>query len=406
VHLNCDADAFVIRRFSDLAAIDAAAWDGLVPRDLPHLRYGFLKAMAESGLECQPYYVTVFKEARLVAVTAAYLTRIDLGTFVPRLLAGAVRLLRRLSPKAFMLPMVNCGPVATGCSDCFACAGDLSDQQRQTVLEAMVRQIEAIPGAAIVSFGELPEKAASRLRQPLKAAGYLETPSMPGTRLDVTWESLDDYVGQVRKAFRRSVLKDLKKAESIRFELVDDFAEVAEEAWQLYSQVEQRADQVDIRLTPAFFKAVAAFDQSRLLTARDAATGRLIGIELLAFGETVLQDLRIGFDYALNPALNLYFNLMYPIIGYAGEAGFREIEMGRTAYSFKSRLGARPYPLSVFLKARNRLFHGLIRTFQGFLFPRTQVPEVRVFREPRRVAKPRSDAAESIADSPHGSPRS
>src|SRR5262249_2146293 len=159
--------------------------------------------------------------------------------------------------------------------------------------------------------------------------------------------------------------------EALDFSIVDDFSELAEEAWQLYANVLLHADHVFERLTPEFFRELARCEQSRLLTARERSTGRLVGVELLLCRHTVLQDLYTGFDYDCNPAYRVYFNLLYPVIEHAIDRGFATVSLGQTSYCFKARLGVTPYPLSIFIKHRHPVIHRLIVALRNVLFPET-----------------------------------
>src|SRR5581483_1946074 len=72
-----------IRCASTVEDLDERAWDELVPRDMPHLRCGFLKAVEASGFGRQPQYYCAWRGTRLQGVAVAYIMPVDLLTLAP-----------------------------------------------------------------------------------------------------------------------------------------------------------------------------------------------------------------------------------------------------------------------------------------------------------------------------------
>jgi predicted N-acyltransferase len=372
-----------VDRVATIDALDRSEWDALVPRDAPHLRSGFLAALERSGQCNRPQYLRVFADGRLVGVAFAYHLRVDLLTLAPRRHTRALNAFRtRFAPGLLYLGSMTCGPIVTNCGSNIHLAPDLAPEDRTAAAALLVDAIQSIPGAPRLSlFFEFADSQAAVFGPVLAARGFLQGISLPGTRLDVHWRTLDDYVAQMRKAFRRTVVKDRAMGEGLAFEMVDDFSEIAEEAWALYSNVVDRADYVLQTLSPEFFRALATVEESRLVVARDRSSGRIVGVELLLCGDTVLQDVFTGLDYAHNADQRLYFNLVYPVIDYAGQKGFRQISLGQTAYSFKSRLGVSTYPLYIFARHRNSLVQRALVALKPVLFPETPTVSHKVFRD-------------------------
>jgi predicted N-acyltransferase len=374
--------AVSVTRATALQEIDVRTWDELVPLDLPHLRAGFLRAVEESGFGHQPHYFCAWRGGELAGIAVAYAMPVDLLTLAPPKYTRWINALRnRLAPGLLFLSTMSCGPMITNCNPSFCLAADLSPEEQEEVIEALLESVEATPLGCLICAFEFPEAEAARYEGRMAARGWLKAPSLPGTRLPITFRSLDEYVAQMRKAFRRTVLKDRRAGAGLDFAVVDDFSGVAEDAWRLYANVLARADHVFEKLTPEFFRALAKFEQSRLVTARERATGRLVGIELLLCGETVLQDLYTGLDEEFDPKQRVYFNLLYPVIEYAAAQGFEALSLGQTSYQFKARLGAQPYPLFLFIKHRNRFIHRVIAALRPLLFPETRTTTYRVFRD-------------------------
>lgn len=370
-----------VTRFTSVNELDANKWDQLVPLNTPHLRYGFLKACEDSKQVSDPNYLCAWRDGRLIGAAYTYEMRMDLLTLVPRKYTRWVDPIRSaIAPNLLYLHSTICGPIVTNCNNNICVASDISAVEQHEVVKALLQEMEAVSSSNLFAMFEFTEEAASICEPAMQELGYIKAHSLPGTRMDVKWHSLDEYIESMRKAFRRTVVKDRKSAVDIEFDILNDFSDVAEEAWHLYNNVLSKAEYIFESLTPEFFKEFAKYEQSRLVTARDRKTGKLIGIELLMCGETVIQDLYTGVDYSFDPSQKLYFNLIYPVIGYAGEQRFQTLSMGQTAYTFKARLGVKPYPLFIYIKHRNSFLHRIISLTKNALFPEKDTFTYKVFR--------------------------
>ena len=384
-----------ITRLTSAQQVGREEWDGHIPRDMPHLRYGFLEAVEKSGQGKSPLYLCARLNGALVGVAVAYQVPVDLMTLAPRKYSRWAKMFRKVWPNFLLLSSITCGPLVTNCNPNLFISPRLSPDDAARVADALSGELEAAASAIkaqITLLFEFPDEAVAQFGPALRSRGFLQGLSLPGTRLEVSWRDLDGYIAALRKSFRRTVVKDQRACETLEFAIVDDFAPFAREAWRLYQNVIERADHVFEELTPEFFEALAAFEQSRMVTARRRDTGELVGIELLLCGETVLQDLYTGLNYDYNPDQHVYFNLIYPVIGFAGTGGFARLSLGQTSYTFKSRLGVTPYTTSVFVKLRARWIQRILERFTEVFFPPTTTTTHRVFR----------DAGE--ADTPPASP--
>src|SRR5438552_4021630 len=92
-------------------AIDpvAAEWDRFVPRDLPHLRAGFLRAVERGGMVHDPAYLMVYHDDRLAAVAVTYTLFLDTSLAAPAWLRRCVSAVRKVMPRFWWKPMRICG---------------------------------------------------------------------------------------------------------------------------------------------------------------------------------------------------------------------------------------------------------------------------------------------------------
>jgi hypothetical protein len=361
----------------------AAQWDRLVPRDLPHLRAGFLKACQESEMILDPVYLTVHRDGELVGTAVAYTLLVDAAQTMPPDRRRRVNRVRRWFPRYKYSSLRICGsPVSNGESGVYL-DPRLTPAERREVFHRIAREVlKSASLGQVIFFKEFTDKEvagyASELEENL---GFFSGDPGPGTRLDLRWPSFEHYLAAMQKRYRARIRKDMRIAEEeLEFVLLDSFAELAPTAARLYLNVVENAPFTLQVAGERFFKAVSDFEQAKLLVARHRATGEVLGLNLLLFGDTCMHNLYIGFDYARNERFHTYFSLVEHSLRVAFERKCRVCYLGQASYEFKARLGAVPYRLVSYLKHRIGPIHRKLRANRDNLYPRSEVAVHDVFR--------------------------
>jgi len=116
------------------------------------------------------------------------------------------------------------------------------------------------------------------------------------------------------------------------------------------------------------------------------------GEEILGFvtclrdGDTAIAYY-IGFDrVAAADGLPLYLRLLHATIGDAIAWGCRRLSLGRTALEPKAALGAKPEPMSVWLRHRVPALNWMIRGVLGAV-PHSEAPERNPFKSLKLVGE-------------------
>lgn len=182
------------------------------------------------------------------------------------------------------------------------------------------------------------------------------------------WELMQDYekalkhkyaqrLRKIRKLWQDLTVKELSEA---------DVAAQKDDLYRLYSQVVQH-QQVRLGvLSPQFIVRLKQFykEQLKIWAVYD-------GQEMIAFfsgwvKEEAFDMFYIGFDYARNSELQLYFNILFFSVEQAILLRKPKLILGRTALDAKARLGCEPQYLRTFLYIRNPLIRRfVVRKQQG-----------------------------------------
>jgi hypothetical protein len=347
----------------------AAIWDDLVPRDQPHLRSSFLRAAELSGMMVQPNYLLVRHQDRPVGCAIAYTVFVDTMRHAPADQRYWVDRIRQRWPRFLWQPMRVCGsPVSNGESGICLAPG-LSPPEIQHVFDRIVAAVsQATPIGQTLYFKDFRAEALAYAAR-LEALGYFPVSSGAGTALELRWSSLEAYAQAMRKHYRKLLKKDQKMAEGLVFELLEDFARLAPTVMKLYEGVYAQAGHVLEKANERFFAEVSRCDQARLLVAREKSTGTILAVNLLLFGDRLMQNLFVGFDYARNKQYHVYFSIVEESIRIAIERKCSLVLLGQDSYAFKARLGAVPFPLTAYMKHRLWPMHALLRSKRDTFFP-------------------------------------
>jgi hypothetical protein len=336
-------------------AIDPVAgeWDRLVPRDLPHLRAGFLRAAERGGMIRQPDYLLLSRDDHPVAAAVTFTLLVD----TPQ------------GPK----PLRVCGsPIGNGeCGVHFD--PELPGAERRPVFARIAEEVLRAGGIEpTYFFKEFPDEGVAEYANELEKLDFFPVDPGPGTRLELRWASFEDYMGALRTKYRHQLKRDLKAGEGLEFELLDSFADLAPRATKLYLNVVGHASAILQVADERFFAAVSDFEQAHLLVARPRGSGEVVGVNLLLFGDAVMHNVYVGFDYEQNKRYRIYFNLFEQSLRLALGRRCRMAYFGQTSYDFKARLGANPFALTAYMKHCVPEEHAGLRANKDHIFPKAE----------------------------------
>lgn len=190
----------------------------------------------------------------------------------------------------------------------------------------------------------------------LETYSYRSFATEPDMVLDLpeSVKSFADYLGLFRSRYRKAakaIVTDAAAA-GCTLERVTDIAPLRDEVQRLYLDVHSRAAVRLFTLSPVYLPALATHlgDDFRCVLLRRA--GRPQGfVTVVRDGDTAVAY-HMGFEGAANREAPIYFRLLYAAVEESIALGCRRVSFGRTALEPKARLGARPVPLSCWIRHR------------------------------------------------------
>jgi predicted N-acyltransferase len=222
----------------------------------------------------------------------------------------------------------------------------------------------------------------------MESSGYLRIATLPVHIFPPGFRDFEEYTRRVRASYRRSIRITQRKLHNagVRLERVEDpvqlIALYGEAEHQLYRAVEAKAAYHFEIVTQRFFHALARACPGELTCALAyAPSGQIIGFQWSLLTGGRFHTIYVGLDYAWNARCELYFNLFYADLDYALRRGATYIDLGQTAESFKTRLGAQQEPRYLCFQALNPLLaYALRRALPLLTLPENAVPAHHVFR--------------------------
>jgi hypothetical protein len=385
--------------------LDGQVWDGVTAQQSLFLRRSVLRVLEEYGPEnITPRYAMIFRGEKPVAALAAQVVSIT-GKQL-RHEKGAARdsrranLLRRaLSPAARVASVtlreriIVAGNLLSWGFHGIAFAPDEDPAALWPgVAEALyrIRRAERLTGESnFVMVKDLTEQQSGL--EALRRFSYRPMETEPNMVLPIHsgWQSYEDYLGALDARYRRNA-KDINKklvTAGCTVEPVTNLAPHSRRLHELYRAVQGNASVRLVTLTeqclPALARALG--DDFRCTIVRR-------GDELLGF-VTSLRDgptaiaYYIGFDRdAAAQGLPIYLRLLHATIGDAIHWRCQRLSLGRTALEPKAALGARPEPMSVWMRHRVPAMNWMLRGLLGVV-PHDEAPERNPFKVSARAEK-------------------
>ena len=191
----------------------------------------------------------------------------------------------------------------------------------------------------------------------------LETEPNMMLEIQPKWKTYDNYLASLQSKYRSSVkqqiIKPIEDAGCI-IEHLTDIAGNAERIHELYLEVHEGAGLRLFTLPKEYFAAFAETAKKDFVCSIIKREEKILGFIIsLKDGETG-YGYHIGYDKKEAENLPLYLRLLHAAVSDACELGCRQFSLGRTALEPKARLGAKPEPISVWVRHRQPVMNVFI----------------------------------------------
>lgn len=182
-----------------------------------------------------------------------------------------------------------------------------------------------------------------------------------------TWKSNEDYIAALSKKYRDQYKRSRNRAEGItkRKLHLDEIIKLEETIYDLYFHVAQNAPFNTFFLAKNHFRIFKEILKDKFLFYGYFLDEKLIGFNTLIKNGDTIDTYFLGYDDTIQKDKMLYLNMLYDMIAYSINKGYKEIVFARTALEIKSSVGAKPQNNYGFIAHSNSLLNkNMSRIFQ------------------------------------------
>ena len=186
-------------------------------------------------------------------------------------------------------------------------------------------------------------------------------------KINENWHTNDDYVNALSKKYRDQYKRARKKADQLvkRKIHLEEFPIYENEIYDLYYYVAKNAPFNTFFLQENHFKIFKQQLSDKFLFYGYFMNEKLVGFNTLIKNGSTMDTYFLGYDATIQRDKMLYLNMLYDMIGYSINKGFKEIIFARTALEIKSSVGAKPVKMYGLIQHSNKL----INRFMSKIFP-------------------------------------
>jgi hypothetical protein len=343
-----------------------------------HRYYELIEQTLENDFEFR-YAVLEDKAGNVRAIQSIFFVRQNLIEGVRGFFRTIVDLVRKIFPRFLTMRVLMVG--------CAAGAGELDARNSGDgswigdALGSTLLEYARANKASLIVFKDFPASYRDALAQ-LSRYGYTRVPSMPMTRLALSFQNFDEYLAKLGYVSRKSLRRKLRKTElaaKIDMEVVNDISKIIDHAFPLYLQVHERSPMQFEHLTKEFFLRIPREmpERARFFIWR-------IGDRIVAFGLSLvcgdtLYDEVLGLDYDVALDLHLYFYTMRDVIRWAIEQKLYHYVSGPLNYDPKLHLGHELAPLDLYVRHTRAWLNPIFSIALKYLEPTRHDPALKKF---------------------------
>lgn len=176
--------------------------------------------------------------------------------------------------------------------------------------------------------------------------------------IDKNWNHFSDYLSSLTSKYRVRVKRAFKKSAHLTFREIslEEMKRREDEYFPLYKEVFEGLDFSLFELPRGYFNSLKEhLGKDFLFYVVEDSEGKMVGFYTLIHNQKELHAHFLGYDKTYNKETQLYLTMLYKMLGYGIEHGFKLVDYGRTALEIKSSVGAVPHNYEMYLKHTNSI---------------------------------------------------
>ena len=357
-------------------------WDPFVSHDI-FLHSHYLKALEQSSpANIQLFYLGIFKDGELVG--AAIIQRVQLylkDMFRQTKTSCLKEFFRNTISKILKGNMLVVGNMThTGQHGMFFQKDKISQEDflnvvfegvealRSDIKQRQHKHIRAIMLKDFFKDDNIHEEHDFFENRKLYKVSVQPNMIMP---IKSNWLKLEDYVGDFNKKYRDRYKRARKKLGNIKSKELD-LETIKRDSLilhNLYLNVSNNAKFNTFLLPEDHFYNLKLELKENFKVFGYYLNNNLVGFFTLILNNDSLETYFLGYDEEHQYPNQLYLNMLYDMAKFAIENKFSTVIYARTAMAIKSSVGAKPRPMTIYLKHTNSFLNTILKQVFGLMNP-------------------------------------
>jgi len=350
-----------------------AVWDALPSKDV-FLKTDFLKGLEASiPKNISAYYVGVFKDGILVGIAVfqrveLYANDIFRKSNSSKLKQIAKQLLSKIV-KGNALVVGNL--MHTGQHGLFHSNNQISQteflSQIEQALEVLKLEIYSTFNRkirVIVFKDYFEEDVIHDNLNFFKANNFYKIQVQPNMVFSISeaWNNTEDYISAFNKKYLRRYNTARKKAIHLEYKPLnaDYLKNNSESLYKLYETVSDHAGINTFKLQENHFYELKIHLKDKFQVFGVFLEAELVGFYSLILNNNTLETYFLGYRKSLQHQYQMYLNMLFNMVSFGIENGFKDIVFARTAMEIKSSIGAKPITMHIYLNHTNSIIANTI----------------------------------------------
>ena len=248
----------------------------------------------------------------------------------------------------------------------------LAQQSHARILASDIAAHARTLKASLIVLKEFPAQYRVALTC-FERCGFTRVPSLPMTKLNIDYQSFDEYMKRALNSATRSKLRKkfriAAQASPIDMTVVDDVTPFIGEIYPLYLQVYERSKLHFEKLTAAYFCRIGRqmSDKARFFIWRQ--DGKIIAFALCMVEGDAAYAEYVGFDYAVALELHLYHFVVRDLMTWAIGNGYKCFRSSGLNYDPKLHLRHLLDPIDLYVRHTSRLVNLVLKWMLPLIEP-------------------------------------
>ncbi len=356
--------------YDSIALVDKDKWNNIVGGQNIFLSYGYLISL-EQSLASQLRFKYVFfydKENKPIGVAVVQIFNVQDQDIEQLQLLQNVSLSTIDKVKSKLnLKVLICGNLFATGEHGFAFKNHIDFAEKLAYLnvglEKLLQSERQKGQKTTILLKEFPPESYNNIDRDNKLGydGFMIDDNMM-LCIEDDWNSFQDYLDQMTTKYRGRVKRIYKKSERllvIDFS-VDDINKYAQSIERLYMDVLENADFHVGAFNADTFRLFKENLGQDFIFKGYFLNEKLVGFSTCFQNDSTFEASYLGLDYEYNQEYMLYPRMLYDLVSYSIDNGAKQLVLGRTSEEIKSRLGALPVHMKLYVKLKRSLTTSLL----------------------------------------------